>query len=49
MKELVRKNVLTIKPYVAGKPIEETKRQRKPKSAEYRERWDLLSDGLFSR
>jgi hypothetical protein len=29
--------------------IEEDKRQRKPKSAEYRERWDLLSDGLFSR
>jgi len=29
--------------------IEKTKRQRKPKSAEYRERWDLLSDGLFSR
>jgi PD-(D/E)XK endonuclease len=29
--------------------IESTKRQRKPKSAEYRERWDLLSDGLFSR
>ncbi len=27
MKELVRKNVLNIKPYVAGKPIEETKRQ----------------------
>ncbi len=29
--------------------IEKTKRQRKSKSAEYRERWDLLSDGLFSR
>jgi hypothetical protein len=29
--------------------IESDKRQRKPKSAEYRERWDLLSDGLFSR
>ncbi|MDD5692217.1 MAG: group I intron-associated PD-(D/E)XK endonuclease [Candidatus Omnitrophica bacterium] len=29
--------------------IESTKRQRRPKSAEYRERWDLLSDGLFSR
>ena len=29
--------------------VEEDKRQRKPKSAEYKERWDLLSDGLFSR
>jgi len=29
--------------------VESTKRQRKPKSADYRERWDLLSDGLFSR
>jgi hypothetical protein len=29
--------------------IEMDKRQRKPKSAEYRERWDLLSDGLLSR
>ena len=29
--------------------VETDKRQRKPKSAEYRERWDLLSDGLFSR
>ncbi|MBU0709162.1 MAG: endonuclease [Candidatus Omnitrophica bacterium] len=29
--------------------IETKKRQRKPKSAEYRERWDLLSDGLLSR
>ena len=27
MKELVRKSVLSIKPYLAGKPIEETKRQ----------------------
>ena len=27
MKDLVRKHVLNIKPYVAGKPIEETKRQ----------------------
>lgn len=27
MKELVRKNILDVKPYVAGKPIEETKRQ----------------------
>jgi len=27
--------------------IETDKRQRKPKSAEYRERWDLLSDGLL--
>jgi hypothetical protein len=29
--------------------IETDKRQRKPKSAEYRERWELLSDGLPSR
>jgi hypothetical protein len=29
--------------------IETDKRQRKPKSAEYRERWDLLSYGLLSR
>jgi hypothetical protein len=29
--------------------IESVKRQRKPRSAGYRERWDLLSDGLFSR
>jgi len=29
--------------------IESTKRQRKPRSAEYRERWNLLSDGLFGR
>ena len=29
--------------------IETDKRQRKPNSAEYRERWDLLSDGLLSR
>ncbi len=29
--------------------VEADKRQRKPKSAEYRERWDLLSDGLLSR
>jgi len=28
--------------------VEEDKRQRKPKSAGYRERWDLLSDGRFS-
>lgn len=27
MKEFVRKNVLSIKPYIPGKPIEETKRQ----------------------
>jgi len=27
MKELVRKNILDIKPYIAGKPIEEIKRQ----------------------
>jgi histidinol-phosphate aminotransferase len=27
MKELVRKNILNLTPYVAGKPIEETKRQ----------------------
>jgi hypothetical protein len=29
--------------------VETDKRQRKPKSAEYRERWDLLSNGLLSR
>jgi hypothetical protein len=29
--------------------IETEKRQRKPKSADYRERWDLLSTGLFNR
>ncbi|OGX18425.1 MAG: endonuclease [Omnitrophica WOR_2 bacterium RBG_13_44_8b] len=29
--------------------VETDKRQRKPKSAEYRERWDLLSDGLLGR
>ena len=29
--------------------VETEKRQRKPGSAEYRERWDLLSDGLLSR
>ncbi len=29
--------------------IEADKRQRKPKSAAYRERWDLLSKGLLSR
>jgi len=29
--------------------VERDKRQRRPKSAEYRERWDLLSNGLFSR
>jgi len=29
--------------------IEIEKRQRKPTSAEYRERWDLLSNGLLSR
>ena len=29
--------------------IETDKRQRKPKSRAYRERWDLLSDGLLSR
>ena len=27
MKELVRKNILNVTPYIAGKPIEETKRQ----------------------
>jgi histidinol-phosphate aminotransferase len=27
MKELIRKNILSVDPYVAGKPIEETKRQ----------------------
>jgi hypothetical protein len=29
--------------------VETEKRQRKPKSAQYRQRWDLLSDGLLSR
>ncbi|MFA5144629.1 MAG: group I intron-associated PD-(D/E)XK endonuclease [Candidatus Omnitrophota bacterium] len=29
--------------------VETDKRQRKPKSAKYRERWDLLSDGLLGR
>jgi hypothetical protein len=29
--------------------VESDKRQRKPKSAEYKERWDLLSNGLLSR
>ncbi len=29
--------------------VEIDKRQRKPKSAGYKERWDLLSDGLLSR
>jgi hypothetical protein len=29
--------------------IETDKRKRKPRSVEYRERWDLLSDGLLSR
>ena len=29
--------------------VEEDKRQRKPKSAKYKERWDLLSDGLLSQ
>ncbi len=29
--------------------IEHGKRQREPKSAEYRKRWDLLSDGLSGR
>jgi hypothetical protein len=29
--------------------IESDKRQRKPQSAQYRERWDLLSCGLLSR
>lgn len=29
--------------------VETDKRQRKPKSAEYKERWDLLSDGLICR
>jgi hypothetical protein len=29
--------------------VETDKRQRRPKSAEYKERWDLLSNGLFSR
>lgn len=31
MKDLVRKNILGIRPYIAGKPIEETKRQFKLK------------------
>jgi hypothetical protein len=29
--------------------VETDKRQRKPKSADYKERWDLLSNGLFGR
>ena len=29
--------------------IETDKRQRKPKSADFKERWDLLSNGLFGR
>lgn len=29
--------------------VETAKRQRRPKSAAYRERWDLLSNGLLSR
>ncbi|HRZ14694.1 MAG TPA: group I intron-associated PD-(D/E)XK endonuclease [Candidatus Omnitrophota bacterium] len=29
--------------------VEKIKRQRKPISADYRERWDLLSDGLLNR
>lgn len=29
--------------------VETDKRQRKPRSADYRERWDLLSNGLLSR
>ncbi len=29
--------------------VEEDKRQRKPRSADCRERWDLLSDGLLGR
>jgi hypothetical protein len=29
--------------------VEADKRQRRPKSAEYRERWDLLSNGSLSR
>jgi len=29
--------------------VETDKRQRRPRSAEYRERWDLLSDGLLNR
>ncbi len=29
--------------------VESDKRQRKPKSAEYRERWDLLSNGSLNR
>ena len=28
--------------------VESDKRQRKPRSADYRERWDLLSDGLLN-
>jgi histidinol-phosphate aminotransferase len=31
MKDLVRKNILGVRPYIAGKPIEETKRQFKLK------------------
>ncbi|MCX5697094.1 MAG: group I intron-associated PD-(D/E)XK endonuclease [Candidatus Omnitrophica bacterium] len=29
--------------------VEEEKRQRKPRSARYRERWDLLSNGLSNQ
>jgi hypothetical protein len=29
--------------------IEVDKRQRKPRSAQYRERWDLLSNGLLGQ
>ncbi len=29
--------------------VESDKRQRRPKSADYRERWDLLSNGLLRR
>ncbi len=29
--------------------VEKAKRQRKPKSAKYRERWDLLSNGSLRR
>ncbi|MBI5873555.1 MAG: endonuclease [Candidatus Omnitrophica bacterium] len=29
--------------------VESDKRQRRPRSAEYRERWDLLSNGSLSR
>ncbi|MCU0666447.1 MAG: group I intron-associated PD-(D/E)XK endonuclease [Candidatus Omnitrophica bacterium] len=29
--------------------VETDKRQRKPQSAKYKERWDLLSDGLLSQ